>query len=103
MGIGAITNVIAGVVAGVFSVPAAILGAVAAAGSTDAGPGAASVVVITICTAAATILTLPLVASVYTLIYIDRRMRAEGLDVHLLQIARSGPGPEAVAGVPITR
>jgi hypothetical protein len=42
-------------------------------------------------------LTQPLIAASLTLIYIDRRMRAEGLDVQLTQAARATSAAPAPA------
>jgi hypothetical protein len=45
-------------------------------------------------------LTQPLIAASLTLIYIDRRMRAEGLDVQLTQAARATSPAPAPAPAP---
>jgi hypothetical protein len=46
--------------------------------------------------------TQPITAAALTLIYIDRRMRAEGLDMQLTQAARAAAGSAGAAGAPAT-
>lgn len=80
----ALSALLALVVSGILSLPAAFYGAVSlfqTGGNGDIGVGPA--VVLTITSAVSSILVEPFLAAVLALLYIDRRMRAEGLDVTL--------------------
>lgn len=88
-GIRSLAVLIASVVAAVISVPFAI-----GADATRVGHeafGISGLIVLTIGGVIATTLTTPFVAGVLGLLYIDRRMRAEALDIALSNSVRSTP------------
>lgn len=107
-GIRLIAVLIAGVISAVLLVPAGIVGGISSArslGSADSRP-IAFLIIIAIVATVAGILTQPFVAAVTVLLYIDRRMRAEALDVALASAAggpASGtlrPGPSGLGPPP---
>ncbi len=81
VGIGAVLSL-------VLAVPVGLVGRLAAAGASggDSAPLTALIVVAVVATLAS-VLTQPFVSAVVALLYVDRRMRAEGLDVTLVQAA----------------
>lgn len=90
----AIASLIAGIISLVLSVPAiAVESTRLSLGSphptaAPIGPGALTVTVLF--SLVANVLTQPFVAAVTALLYVDRRMRAEGLDLALAAAAREG-------------
>ena len=61
-------------------------------------PSTVSLVLLVIFSAVVWMITQPLIAASLTLIYIDRRMRAEGLDLQLTQAARAAATPSSTPG-----
>jgi hypothetical protein len=91
-GVNLLVRLISGVVGVVISVPATLLiegSSVFSSSSTQTSLGAQSAVAAL--TALATVLTAPFGAAVVTLLYADRRMRVEGLDVALQQALAAQP------------
>jgi hypothetical protein len=86
-GLRALVSLIVGAAAAALSAPIIVL----LFGSLSRGENASTtVLVLAAITGAVTwTLTQPVVASALTLIYVDRRMRAEGLDIQLTQAARA--------------
>ncbi len=98
----ALAVLIALAVSAVFAIPAGVAGALAAAGSGDSGGGLpiALLVVVAVSGLLAAILTQPFVAAVVALLYVDRRMRAEALDIVLAQSAgATAPGMPGPSGL----
>jgi hypothetical protein len=85
-GIRALAVLVAGVLSSIVSYPGQFLAEFVAMGDTTTGYVAAMVVIFLAQIIASTI-TAPFSAGVLALLYIDRRMRAEGLDVTLAQAA----------------
>lgn len=89
LGIRLLAMIIAGVIGSIISIPAIIIvfasitNGIAGGGSVDLGLGA-EILVRVVALVSATI-TAPITAGVLALLYIDRRMRAEALDVTLVQ------------------
>ena len=82
-GIMLLTNIIVGVVASIVTVPASLITTI-----TGMNPlGAGSLAVNGIATVVGTVVTTPFTAAVVALLYIDLRMRREGLDVVLARAA----------------
>ena len=80
-GIQLLATVIAGVIAGVVSVPfQTVAGATT---SPDGEPTTTFWVLVTIGSVVAGVITLPFTSGVVSLLYVDRRMRREGLDLIL--------------------
>jgi hypothetical protein len=80
----ALSVLLGALVSGLLSLPAAFYGAVSLFQSGESGDiGVGPAVVLTLTSAVASILVEPFLAAVLALLYIDRRMRAEGLDVTL--------------------
>lgn len=87
-GINILTSIIISVVAGVFGGITSVIGAfstVVASSSTNDFMGALSItfIIYMVMTAISLLITLPFTSSVNALLYIDLRMRKEGLDVEL--------------------
>ena len=106
-GIRALAAVLAGLASLVLVLPAglfagaSILSTLAEDSVTE--PGVAVTVVVLLFSLVAAILTQPYVAAVTALLYVDRRMRAEGLDIALARAAGeppAGPGSSPAAGPP---
>lgn len=94
-GIRTLAVLIGAALGAVLAVPAGLVGGLAAVGTSgsDSLPVAALVIVALVGSLAA-VLTQPFVSAVIALLYVDRRMRAEGLDVILAQAAgQAGPIP----------
>jgi hypothetical protein len=86
-GILVLTSIISTVVAGIIAAPVGILAAVLSdADSTT------FLVVAEVFGGLASVIVSPFTAGVHALLYVDRRMRAEGLDVALQASAASSPG-----------
>jgi hypothetical protein len=101
-GLRALVQIIVSIAASVLSIPLVlVLIPTALNGKT---PSTTVLVLLVIFGAVVWMLTQPLIAASLTLIYIDRRMRAEGLDVQLTQAARaaasSTQGTPAAGGYP---
>jgi hypothetical protein len=92
-GIRALSVIIASVVQAIVVIPATII-AVGASGfdSSSGGLGLLPLAVISIGGIIAGTITAPFTSGVLALLYIDRRMRVEGLDVTLAQAAAAGTG-----------
>lgn len=87
LGISLLTRLLAGILSMVLALP---LGLVAAALLFASGETAA-LVATQIAGGIASVITAPFVAGVTALLYVDRRMRAEGLDVALQTATQNGP------------
>ena len=88
-GIRALAVIIAGIVASVVIVPFGIGAAVASVSTNSLST--TGIVLLTIGGIVGNTISAPFVAGVLTLLYIDRRMRAEALDIALSNAARSSP------------
>lgn len=100
LGIRTLAVVIGAVLGAVLAVPAGLIGGLAAAGTSGGGQlPVPALVVVAIIGALVSVLTQPFVSAVVALLYVDRRMRAEGLDVTLAQAA-SPAGPVRPDGHP---
>ncbi len=99
-GIHLLAVLIAGAVAAVLVVPAGLVGGLATRGVADTGAmPLGALAIIAVLAVAASILTQPFVAAVVVLLYVDRRMRAEGLDVALVAATAQGSaGPDTGPG-----
>lgn len=95
LGISLLAGLIAGVVGGLLGIPFSIIGAVIQAVSgQDLETGQMGVTFFSHLSALLTgAITTPFVAAVTGLLYIDRRMRLEALDVILLREAQTNPAP----------
>jgi hypothetical protein len=92
-GILLLSAVIVAVISGVVSVPFLILGALLGSFGDDADVALrADLFTTTLGGAVSSVITLPFAAGVTALLYIDRRMRREGLDVELARAAGIAPG-----------
>jgi hypothetical protein len=93
----ALTTLIVGIASSVIGIPFRILGSLFGGGfsafTTGGSDHLGSGVITTIGSAIVWMLTEPLLASVVTLIYIDRRMRAEALDLQLIRAAQAQSQP----------
>jgi len=99
-GIRALAWLLASVVASVLTIPFGIPAGVSLFNDASAGaePSALTLLIITLGAILASTLTEPFVAAVLVLLYLDRRMRAEALDVALQDAARGGAS--GASGVP---
>lgn len=103
LGILLLTSLVAGVAAYVLRLPFSLLGAVGAGLFGAASPGSGgsgtvlslSVLVGTLSSLLSTALVTPFTAAVSCLLYVDRRMRVEALDVQLLRYVVEGPTQQA--------
>lgn len=87
----ALATLLAGVVAGVVAIPGGIIAVtVFSFGQDTVGLTAGAYVVISLFSGLAGLLTQPFLAAVVALIYVDRRMRAEALDLTLARAAAAG-------------
>lgn len=92
LGILLLAGIIARVVAVVLEIPAVIIADIATGHLFTTAAGASSLTsraIITVGGTIAAIFTLPFTAAVHSLLYMDQRMRNEGLDVSLRQAASS--------------
>jgi hypothetical protein len=94
-GLRALATLIVGIAAAVLEVPFGLSSF--SAFNNGHTPSTGALALATIGSGIVWMLTQPLFAAVLTLIYVDRRMRAEGLDIQLTQAARSG-GAAATGG-----
>ena len=94
-GIRLLAWVLAAVIGGILSIPGAVIGVAATANSlesgSDANIGLGAEIAIRLSSFLANAITLPFVAGVVALLYIDTRMRAEALDVTLARAAAENP------------
>jgi hypothetical protein len=90
-GLRALVQLIVSVAASILSIPLVLILIPSALNGKT--PSTAALVLLVIFGAVVWMLTQPLIAASLTLIYIDRRMRAEGLDVQLTQSARAAAAP----------
>ena len=90
-GLRALVQIIVSVAASILSVPLVLVLLPSALNGKT--PSTTALVLLVILGAIVWMLTQPLIAASLTLIYIDRRMRAEGLDVQLTQAARAAAQP----------
>lgn len=103
-GIRSLAVIIGGALAAVLAVPAGLFLGLTAVGTADADSlPVGALVIVAVVGVLATVLTQPFVSAVVALLYVDRRMRAEGLDVTLVQAAgvtgpTSGYGNPDLAG-----
>jgi hypothetical protein len=96
-GIRALATIIASIIAGIIVFPASLLavGSVVASGRASSGAiGLIPLAIIAIGSAIGGIITAPFSSGVLALLYIDRRMRAEGLDVTLAQTVAQNTAAE---------
>jgi Membrane domain of glycerophosphoryl diester phosphodiesterase len=96
----ALVTLIVAVAASALSVPLFLI----VIGSAVAGrtPSTIALVFVVIVGVVVWMITQPITAAALTLIYIDRRMRAEGLDMQLTQAARAAAATAGAAGAPPT-
>ncbi len=91
----ALATILVGIAAALIEIPfrilAEVFGGSLTLGSNASSQPIAAGIVITIGSAIVWMLTEPLFASILTLIYVDRRMRAEGLDLELIRAAQQAP------------
>lgn len=93
-GIRALAVAIGTALGAVLALPAALVGGLVAGGTgDDTTLPVGALVIIAVVGVVASVFTQPFVAAVVVLLYIDRRMRAEGLDVTLVQAAAGTPSP----------
>jgi uncharacterized membrane protein len=87
LGIGLLTALITGIMRQVFTVPFALIGALLGLTQNDGGFGAALIQILVgdIGTILAGAVLYPFTAGVSALLYLDLRMRREGLDVDLIR------------------
>jgi hypothetical protein len=100
-GLRALVQIIVSVAASILSVPLVLVLLPSALNGKT--PSTTALVLLVIFGAVVWMLTQPLIAAALTLIYVDRRMRAEGLDVQLTQAARaasSATGASTNGGYP---
>ena len=97
-GISLLATVIATTIAAIVSVPFQAVAGVMA--PTDGEPTALFWALITIGSVVAGIITLPFTAGVVSLLYVDRRMRREGLDL-ILQSQAGSASSEDASGAPL--
>jgi Membrane domain of glycerophosphoryl diester phosphodiesterase len=90
-GLRALVQIIVGAGAGALSVPLGVVLLNSASKGTN--PSTLALTVVAIGGAVIWMVTQPLFAASLTLIYVDRRMRAEGLDLQLTQAALRTTGP----------
>jgi hypothetical protein len=94
-GLRALVQIIVSIAASILSVPLVLVLLPSALNGKT--PSTTALVLLVILGAVVWMLTQPLIAASLTLIYIDRRMRAEGLDVQLTQAARAASAQAAPA------
>ena len=92
-GLRALVQIIVSVAASILSIPLVLVLLPSALNGKT--PSTTALVLLVILGAIVWMLTQPLIAASLTLIYIDRRMRAEGLDVQLTQAARAATAQAA--------
>jgi hypothetical protein len=86
-GLRALVTIIVSVASSALSLP--LVGVIFASAVHGHTPGTIELVLVVIFGAVIWMVTQPLTAAALTLIYVDRRMRAEGLDLQLVQAARA--------------
>jgi hypothetical protein len=94
LGIRLLATVLAGVLGGILAIPGTIIAFLSTANSFesgDAGLGLGAEIAIRLSSFLANAITLPFVAGVVALLYIDCRMRTEALDVTLARAAAENP------------
>ena len=94
LGIRLLAWLLASFLAGILAIPGAIIAVASTAGSFDGSSGHLGVgaeIAIRISSFLANAITLPFVAGVVALLYIDSRMRTEALDVTLVRAATENP------------
>lgn len=98
----ALSVVIAWLIRQIVQLPFGVAGALLAAAVADERAPLVIVACIAVGTIAADTLALPFLAGVLALIYLDRRIRAEGLDLVLRRQQRSSPSaPTLLPGAPV--
>lgn len=98
-GISLLAQIIAAVVGSIVAVPFAVIGAVAALGGGDAEMTSIGfVIALTLGTLVSSLITLPFTTGVSSLLYIDTRMRREGLDIALAAAASTPAPSESIGG-----
>lgn len=95
LGIRLLALIIAGVIAGVLSIPGIVIAFTSLTDSVENGGavqlGLVAEIAIRLSSLVASTITTPITAGVLALLYIDRRMRAEALDVALARAAAETP------------
>jgi len=87
-GISLLAQIISAVVGSIVAVPFAVIGAVASVGGGDSDVTSIGfIVALTLGTLVSSLITLPFTTGVSSLLYIDTRMRREGLDIALTAAA----------------
>lgn len=90
-GLRALVTLIVSVASSILSVP--LLAVLIPSALKGHAPSTVSLILLVIFSAIVWMVTQPLIAASLTLIYIDRRMRGEGLDLQLTQAARAAAAP----------
>lgn len=96
-GIRLLAFVIAAVIQSILTIPATLiaLGSTGLTNAAEHGFGVWQLAIITLGGIIGGTISTPFTSGVLALLYIDRRMRAEGLDVTLAQAAQAAQGPQA--------
>ncbi len=91
-GIFLLGSILAMIVASVLTIPFSILGVISSIGSLEDGGGLplSYTISITLATLVSSIVVIPFSAGIVALLYIDRRIRREGLDIELARAASVG-------------
>ena len=91
-GIYLLGSILAGIVGSVLTIPFAIVGAIASLGALESGGGLplAYLASVSLGTLVSSIVILPFSAGIVSLLYIDRRIRREALDIELARAAGLG-------------
>ena len=91
-GIYLLGQILATIVASVLAIPFSILGVISSIGSLEDGGGLplSYTISITLATLVSSIVVIPFTAGIVALLYIDRRIRREGLDIELARAAGVG-------------
>ena len=97
-GLRALVTLIVSIASSILSVP--LIAVMLPSALKGHAPSTVSLVLLVILSAIVWMVTQPLIAASLTLIYIDRRMRAEGLDLQLTQAARAAATPSSTPGFP---
>ncbi|NHC13036.1 hypothetical protein [Motilibacter deserti] len=101
LGIWLLIQLLASIVAGVFAVPGVVTGEVVSSALDDDGTGLVPQLIVGVWDVLGSTVAYPVVAAATALLYMDLRMRKEGLDIELTRAAGLGPtGTSATPGTP---